>query len=211
MVGLTPDAFLSGIIAGYGIAIPVGPIAILILELGLHRGFRIALSAGAGAASADLIYATIAAVAGTFLVSVLAPFAFILRVGSALGLIAMGAWLLYHGRNLSDRTHTPQSEATNCPRTYGMVLGLTLLNPVTVTYFTTLILGMGADSSQSSVNAILFVSGAFLASLSWQSLLASISGIAHKRLPANVQVVTFAIGNLVIMGLGVAILLGLRI
>ena len=211
MVGLTPDAFLSGIIAGYGIAIPVGPIAILILELGLRRGFRIALSAGAGAASADLIYATIAAVAGTFLVSVLAPFAFILRVGSALGLIAMGAWLLYHGRNLSDRTHTPRSEATDCPRTYGMVLGLTLLNPVTVTYFTTLILGMGADSSQSSVNAVLFVSGAFLASLSWQSLLASISGIAHKRLPANVQVVTFAIGNLVIMGLGVAILLGLRI
>ena len=211
MVGLTPNAFLSGIIAGYGIAIPVGPISILIIELGLRRGFRIALSAGAGAASADLIYATIAALAGSFLVSVLAPFALILRVGSALGLIAMGAWFLYHGRNLSDRTHTPRSEPTNCPRTYGMVLGLTLLNPVTVTYFTTLILGMGANSSQSSLNSVMFVSGAFLASLSWQSLLASISGIAHKRLSANVQLVTFTIGNLVIIALGVAILLGLRI
>ena len=57
MVGSTLDAFLNGVVAGYGIAIPVGPIAILILELGLRRGFRIALSAGAGAASADLIYA----------------------------------------------------------------------------------------------------------------------------------------------------------
>jgi threonine/homoserine/homoserine lactone efflux protein len=210
VVGLSLDAFLSGIIAGYGIAIPVGPIAILIIELGLSRGFRVALSAGAGAASADLIYATIAALAGTFLVSVLAPFASVLRIASALGLIAIGAWLLYHGRNRSDRTRGPQLGNTNCPRTCGMVLGLTLLNPVTVTYFTTLILGMRADSSQSPVSAILFVCGVFLASFSWASLLASISGIAHKRLPARMQTVTFTVGNLVIMALGVAILLGLR-
>jgi len=210
MVGSFLEAFLSGVVAGYGIAIPVGPIAILILELGLRRGFRIALSAGAGAASADLIYATVAAFAGTLLISVLAPFTSILRVGSAIGLIAMGVWLLYPARNPSDRTHKLGLRATSCPQTYGMVLGLTLLNPVTVTYFTTLILGM-EGFSPSSVNAIFFVSGAFIASLSWQSLLASISGIAHKHLSAKLQLVTFAVGNFVVIGLGVMILLGLRI
>ena len=210
MVALSLEAFLSGIVAGYGIAIPVGPIAILILELGLRRGFWIALSAGAGAASADLIYATIAVVAGTFLVSVLAPYASALRVASALGLMAMGAWLLYQGRKRSDSTDRLRFSTTGRLGTYGMVLGLTLLNPITVTYFTTLILGMGAGSSQSSMSAILFISGAFLASLSWQSLLALISGMAHKRLPAKVQVVSFAIGNVVIMALGVAILLGIH-
>jgi len=208
---LSLEAFLSGVVAGYGIAIPIGPIAILILELGLRRGFWIAFCAGAGAASADLIYATIAVVAGTFLVSVLAPFASILRIASALVLIAMGALLLLHGRSVSGRTQGPRLGAASCMQTYGMVLGLTLLNPVTVAYFTTLILGMRADSPQSSVAAVLFVSGAFLASLSWQSFLASLSGIAHKHLPAKLQVATSAIGNLVIMAFGVAILLGLRI
>jgi len=211
VVRLSLEAFLSGIIAGYGIAIPIGPIAILIIELGLRRGFRVAFSAGAGAASADLIYATIAALAGTFLVTVLTPVAPILRVVSGFGLIAIGAWLLHHGRNRSDRANGRQLGATNCPQTYGMFLGLTLLNPVTITYFTTLILGMRANSSQSCANAILFVSGAFLASLSWQSLLASVSGIAHKRLSVKIQAATFTIGNLVVMALGVAILLGLRI
>ncbi|MGD0688798.1 MAG: LysE family transporter [Candidatus Bathyarchaeia archaeon] len=210
MVSFSFDAFLSGVFAGYGIAIPVGPIAILILELGLRRGFRVALSAGAGAASADLIYATVAALAGTLLVSFLAPFAPILRVGSAIGLIALGAWLLYHGRNRSGRTRKPRLRTTNCPQTYGMVLGLTLLNPVTVTYFTALILGMQGFSS-SSVNAILFISGAFIASFSWQSFLASISGIAHKHLSAKLQLATFTVGNFVIIGFGVVILLGLRI
>jgi len=211
VVSLSLEAFLSGVVAGYGIAIPIGPIAILILELGLRRGFWIAFCAGAGAASADLIYATIAVVAGTFLVSVLAPFASILRIASALVLIAMGALLLLHGRSVSGRTQGPRLGAASCMQTYGMVLGLTLLNPVTVAYFTTLILGMRADSPQSSVAAVLFVSGAFLASLSWQSFLASLSGIAHKHLPAKLQVATSAIGNLVIMAFGVAILLGLRI
>jgi arginine exporter protein ArgO len=211
VLALSLEAFLSGMIAGYGIAIPVGPIAILILELGLRRGFRIALSAGAGAASADLIYATVAALAGTFLVLVLAPFASILRVGSALGLIAMGIWLLYRGRNVSDRSNRLRFGGTDSARTYGMVLGLTLLNPVTVTYFTTLILGMSAESPQSPVNAVFFVSGAFLASLSWQMFLAAVGGAAHKHLPAGVQTATFAIGNSVIITLGVAILLGLHV
>jgi len=211
VVALPLDAFLSGVVAGYGIAIPVGPIAILILELGLRRGFWVALSAGAGAASADLIYATIAVMAGTFLVAALAPFASILRIGRALGLIAIGGWLLYNGRRTSDRGDGNRFRSTNCPHTYGMFLGLTLLNPVTVTYFTTLILGIRVNSPQPPVNAMLFILGAFLASLSWQSLLASISGLAHKRLPVKVQVATFAVGNVVIIALGVAILLGLRI
>ena len=202
-------SFLSGVAAGYGIAIPVGPIAILILELGLRRGFRVALSAGAGAASADLVYATVAAVAGTYLVTVLEPFASILRVASGVGLIIIGGWLLYRGRRLTDRTDMAGFTASSCLQTYGMLLGLTLLNPVTVTYFTTLILGMGVNSSYSSTSAVLFVSGAFLASLSWQSFLASISGLAHKRLPLKIQGATFAVGNLVIITFGIAILVGL--
>ena len=211
VVGLSFDAFLSGVVAGYGIAIPVGPIAVLVLELGMRRGFWVAFSAGAGAASADLIYATIAALAGTFLVAILSPYTTFLRIGSAVVLISLGGWLLYQGRSHSDRSRRPKVRGESCVQTYGMFLGLTVLNPVTVTYFTTLILGMGADFSHSASNGALFISGAFLASLSWQSFLASISGLAHKHLPAKVQGLTSAIGNFVIILFGVAILLGFRI
>jgi hypothetical protein len=44
------EAFITGVVAGYGIAIPVGAIAILIVEVGLKHGFRPAFFAGAGAA-----------------------------------------------------------------------------------------------------------------------------------------------------------------
>jgi|BarGraNGADG00212_2_1021979.scaffolds.fasta_scaffold12249_1 threonine/homoserine/homoserine lactone efflux protein len=57
-------AFWEGVLAGYGIAVPVGAIAVLIVDMGLRRGFRPAFMAGAGAASADFLYASLAALAG---------------------------------------------------------------------------------------------------------------------------------------------------
>ncbi len=202
------DAFLRGLIAGYGIAIPVGPIAILILELGIRRGFAVAFCAGAGAASADLIYAAVAVLAGTFVVSILTPYSMILRIVSAVGLILLGVWLLYRGLPRSRfEIRSLQSLQGDCLRTYTMVLGLTLLNPVTVTYFTTLILGMGTLNSDSLLTSFVFVTGAFLASFSWQTLLAGMSGFAHKRFSTRLQTMTFTVGNLMIIGLGIAILL----
>jgi len=56
---MTP--FWEGVLAGYGIAIPVGAIAVLIVDMGLRRGFGFGLMAGAGAATADFLYAGLAA------------------------------------------------------------------------------------------------------------------------------------------------------
>jgi arginine exporter protein ArgO len=206
---LVLEAFLRGVLAGYGIAIPVGPIAILIIELGIHRGFTYAFSAGAGAASADLIYATIAVVAGTVLVSILTPYSGILRIISASGLILIGVWLLYRGLRSSHANEDRLAmRSDGYSRTYTMVLGLTILNPVTITYFTTLILGLKATGSSSTLDSVLFVAGAFLASLSWQTFLAGVSGLAHARFPKALQTATFAIGNIMIIAIGIAIFLG---
>jgi threonine/homoserine/homoserine lactone efflux protein len=68
-------AFWEGVLAGYGIAIPVGAIAILIVDMGLRRGFLSGFMAGAGAATADFIYALLAVIAGATLAMALAPYA----------------------------------------------------------------------------------------------------------------------------------------
>ncbi|HUK50663.1 MAG TPA: LysE family transporter [Terriglobales bacterium] len=175
--------------------------------MGIRRGFRVAFSAGAGAATADLIYATVAVVAGTFLVSILEPYSQVLHFASACALILIGVWLLYRGIRHSHTSTASQTFSTlSCSRTYTMVLGLTLLNPVTVTYFTTLILGLKTASSSDTLTSFVFVAGAFLASFSWQTFLSSISGLAHKRFPAVLQTATFAAGNVMIIALGFAIL-----
>ena len=61
------DVFLAGVAAGYGIAIPVGAIALLIMDLGIRRGFWPAFAAGAGAATAELLYSALAVIGGAAL------------------------------------------------------------------------------------------------------------------------------------------------
>lgn len=201
------ELFVQGLIAGYGIAIPIGPIAILIIELGIRRGFSVAFCAGAGAASADLVYAMLASVAGAFLVSILKPYSSIIHTVSALALIALGLWLLYvSGRNRGVRVD--EFRVSTRSGAYGFVFGLTLLNPLTVAYFTTLILGLRSNIGSSPENVLFFVSGAFLASLSWQSVVAYVGGFGHGRLSPKLRLATFVIGNSIIVLMGVMLLLG---
>jgi hypothetical protein len=60
-------ALLAGMFAGYAIAVPVGVIAVLIIETGMMGGLRRGLAAGAGAATVDLLFCSLALVVGGLL------------------------------------------------------------------------------------------------------------------------------------------------
>ena len=49
------QSFWEGVLAGYGIAIPVGAIAVLIIEVSIRRGLASGMQAGAGAAEEALV------------------------------------------------------------------------------------------------------------------------------------------------------------
>ena len=67
------NALAAGIVAGLAVAIPLGAIGVLIVDLGVRGGFRPAFLAGLGTALADGLYATVAAVAGLAVGAWLAP------------------------------------------------------------------------------------------------------------------------------------------
>ncbi len=202
------DSFLNGAIAGYAIAIPVGAIALLILETGLQRGFWHAFAAGSGAATADLIYATIAATLGVLVAQFLEPIAPILRMVSAAFLVALGLRGLYktwHARRNQNDANVKAIHASIL-QTYITLLGLTILNPATVAYFAALILGGMVGGTLTLADKGAFVLGAAVSSWSWQSLIAAIGALAHKHLPPGFRLWTSVVGNVIIMVLGVRIL-----
>jgi arginine exporter protein ArgO len=199
-------AFLEGVVAGYGIAIPVGPITLLIFDAALRRGFSAALPASAGAATADLIYASAAAIAGVALAELLEPYADSLRYVAAGVLVAIA---VYRFRQLFRPPGTTRADVQRSPlRTYLSFLGLTLTNPLTVTYFAALILALQGDTLAGGVAKALFVAGAFLASLSWQVLLAGVGTLLHRRLPSRARLATAVAGNLLIVLLAVRLVAG---
>jgi arginine exporter protein ArgO len=94
-------------------------------------------------------------------------------------------------------------------RTFGALLGLTLLNPLTVVYFAAL--AVGVPFLAGPAERLVFAAAAFLASLSWQSLLAAFGALLRRGTGHRLRWLTSVGGNLVIGLMGAAILLdGLR-
>ncbi len=202
------QAFAEGALAGYGIAIPVGAIAVLIVELGLRRGFAPALAAAGGAATADLLYATLAALAGPVAARALAPFSGSLRILSALVLAAIalrGLWRMARPAAASQATSSPSQHAG--ARVYLQFLGLTLLNPLTVAYFGALILGRSTVAPLTLTAGAVFALGAGLASLSWQIFLAAASAGLGRRVSGRAQRLTSLLGHGIVLVLAVRLLL----
>ncbi|HEX2296208.1 MAG TPA: LysE family transporter [Actinomycetota bacterium] len=196
------SAFVEGALAGYGIAIPIGAIAVLVIDLAMRRGFALAAAAAAGAATADLTYAAIAVLVGSALAEAVASFQDTLRVVSALVLLGIAVYLFRGAlakRSPGDERAVP---VAGFGATYARFLGLTILNPATVTYFVALIVGLDRGEA-SAADKVLFVTGAFLASLSWQLWLAALGAFLHKRVPESVRWVFGAIGALVVAGFAV--------
>ena len=197
------NVFINGLIAGYGIAIPVGAIAILIVSMGMRCGLKIGLAAGAGAATADIFYALVAAITGTALIAVLKPFSFGLQVLSGTLLVGMGLWGLWTGIK-GGKKDNQDAEICTAVKMYFQFIGLTIINPLTIVYFAALILGLG-DASFNLTSGILFVLGVGVATLSWQSLLAYLGAVSGHQLSEKFQLYAIIVGNLVVTILGVRI------
>jgi arginine exporter protein ArgO len=200
-------ALVEGIVAGLGIAVPVGAIAVLIIDLGMRQGFGGAFPAAMGAASADLMYAAVAAVAGIAVAAALAPYERRIELLSATVLAGIAAYRMV--RLFRARQDPRRSEPGEGPvATYASFLALTLVNPLTVTYFAALILGLGEDTLGSAADKALFVIGAFIASAAWQLVLAGSGALLHHRLSERALLATGLFGNVVIAALAIRLVLG---
>ncbi|HEY6064556.1 MAG TPA: LysE family transporter [Thermoanaerobaculia bacterium] len=201
--------FLQGLLAGYGIAIPVGGIAVLIVDAALRNGFRRGFFAASGAATADLLCAVAVAAAGGVVADALAPAARSLKLASGSLLVAIGAWGLVRAvrtKRGSDAPAERPDERTDL-RTYLEFVGLTLVNPFTVAYFAAFVLGGSAGELAGGRARAVFVAGFTLASLSWNTLLAAFGAATHRFLSPRAQVFVSALGNVLVIGLGARILL----
>lgn len=199
------NAFLAGVVAGYGIAVPVGAIGVLIVSLTARTSLRVGAAAGLGAATADGLYAVVAVLGGAALAGTIAPIAAPLRVIAA-GLLVVLAGVT--AVTALRRYRRPVSVAaaprpTTALRAYAAVLALTLLNPATVVYFAALVLGRGGTGG-----GVPFVCGAFLASASWQLLVAGSGAVVGRLLTGpRGRLATALVSSVVIAALAAQVLL----
>jgi len=171
MTSETVRAFLFGV----AIAAPVGPIALLLVHIGLNHRLAAALRAALGVALADLTYALLALAAGAELAGQLEAHENTFRVASSGLLIVLGLWLA-----ASSLLRAETAAGATAPRAPGplRLYLLTLANPLTILLFAAF---SGQMSIQRDFGAVLYGSlWLFLGSLSVQTAYAGF-GAALRR------------------------------
>ncbi|MFD7321961.1 LysE/ArgO family amino acid transporter [Streptomyces sp. NPDC059875] len=170
-------AVVAGLLAGYGIAIPVGAVGAYLVAVTARTSWRTGAGAALGVAAADGVYALVAVLGGSALVPLLTPVMTPLRWASAVvlvGLALRAAWTAVRAYRARDHATREDGDSPLTPlRAFLTFLGITILNPMTVIYFVALILATGPSGPATPLDRTAFVLAALIASASWQLFLAS--------------------------------------
>jgi len=205
--------YLQGILLGFAIAAPVGPIGVLCIRRTLADGREIGLVSGLGAATADAFYGFVAGFGLTFVSS------FLIEQQAAFRLVG-GFFLLYLGvrtflaRPVVQPGISPSSASgfqptpvQNYLSAYASTLLLTLSNPATILSFAAVFAGAGlAAGSRDYGLALSLVLGVFSGSALWWLVLSSLVSIFRTRLSGHGLVWVNRFSGVLIAGFGLAAL-----
>jgi threonine/homoserine/homoserine lactone efflux protein len=192
--------FLKGLILGFAVAAPVGPIGLLCIQRTLGRGRLHGFVSGLGAAIADMLYGIIAALGLTALTAFLLGLQFWLQLGGGLFLLWLGLNTL---RAKPAATTSGPADDAGLRRAYLSILLLTLANPATILSFFAVFAGLGISTSGGGASAALaLVAGVFLGSASWWLLLSFIAGLLRGHLTDGRMRIVNVIAGASILALG---------
>lgn len=197
------ELFFKGLILGFSIAAPVGPIGILCIRRTLEFGRLSGLFSGLGAAFADGIFAVIAAFGLTFITDYLMAGQFWLQ-------FAGGVFLLYLGFKMMVAEPLPPSQNvshTNLVSDFISTFFLTITNPLSILSFLAVFAALGLASTEDYRQAGVLVLGVFLGSALWWLTLSEGVTLFRKRVSKELMLWINRVAGVLILGFGLGAIL----
>lgn len=196
---------LRGMVLGFSIAAPVGPIGVLCIRRTLAEGRSVGFATGMGAAAADGLYGLVAALGLTSVTRLL--------TGQQRGIrVVGGLFLLYLGaRTFFSR---PAGEAASdggvgLLSAFGSTFLLTLSNPMTILSFAAVFAGLGLGAGVGRpISAAAMVIGVVAGSAAWWLLLSGGVGALRGRFDARSLAWVNRLSGAIIVAFGVVALAG---
>jgi len=192
------DVLGAGAAVGLAVALPFGPIGLMVVALG-RRGWSSGVAAAAGVAAADLTWAVAAVIGGTALAEL--PGIDTWQSLARAALVIIGVLLVARGCVALRRGGTGGVDPgpSRAPlRWFAALFGLTLPNPLTVAVFAAAAVSIGVGD-QISARAV-FALGVGLTSLAWQLLLAATGRHLLARAGPSAGAALTITGGIVLVG-----------
>ncbi len=195
---------IQGVIIGFSIAAPVGPIGVLCIRRTLAGGALLGFVSGLGAATADAVYGSIAGMGLTFISDALINQRTLIRLVGGVFLCCLGVSTFLskpHEGDISAMEDRPAGA-------FASTFFLTLTNPMTVLSFTAIFAGLGVgNTSTGYVSAGFLVLGVFLGSTMWWLALSGTVGLVHSKFSHQALQWVNRTAGIIIAGFGVLAIL----
>ncbi|MGE5402002.1 MAG: LysE family translocator [Ignavibacteriales bacterium] len=173
---------LKGTLIGFIMAVPLGPIGIICIRKTLTEGRLRGLVIGLGAATADLLYGSVAAFGLTLVSDLLFSQRIWIRLvgGGLLLFLGVKTFLKQPADHNKYNIHS-----SSIIRSYLTTILLTLTNPLAIFAFIAVFAALGLGYNLSNFSATALVSGVFVGSALWFLLLSSGVMLFRKKLEVN--------------------------
>ena len=191
---------LKGIIIGFSIAAPVGPIGILCIHRSLAHGRLHGFVSGLGAATADAVYGIIAGFGLTVVSNFLIGQKFWIQLFGGIFLCYLGIKTLRSKPN----TNSVNVKGDHALGAYTSIFFLTITNPMTILLFAGIFAGLGLSSDQgNALSSVLLVLGVFLGSAFWWLLLSIGANFFKNKLTSNLLVWVNRLSGFIVLTFGI--------
>ena len=195
---------LKGVLIGFSIAMPVGPIGMLCIRYSLMRGMTYGLASEMGAACADALYGAVAGLGLTMVSTFLTSNHLWLRIFGAL-------FLLYLGIKTFLSKPADNSAKPNESGHWSIFMTtffLTLTNPLTILSFAGVYAGLGIGTEEVGIiPTLLLTLGVLVGSASWWMLLSMGASLFKKKMNHRASIWLNRISGAVMVSFGLLIAL----
>lgn len=174
------STIIEGITIGLCTSIPVGPIAILIIQRTLQKGRMHGFTSGLGAATSDTFYALLAIVGLSVVLSFIEENKLIIQIAGSAIMVIFGVYIFF--QNPAKNIEKSKTDKSSYWQEYLTAFFLTLSNPLMIFLYIGLFAQYNFISSESHfIEIAIGICSVFLGAALWWFLLTLLASIFRKR------------------------------
>ena len=200
------ELLLKGILIGFMISVPFGPIGVLCVQRTLNKGRLSGFVSGLGAAGADTVFALLSG----FGISIIIQFVedqqiYFQIIGGAI-ILVLGVSIFYS--NPIKQIRMQRLNRNKLSQDFFSVFLLTLSNPMAIFFFLAMFTGVNlASGTMSYFNLFIMVAGVTMGSSLWWFLLSTVVSLFRHRFRLKNIWWMNKIAGVIIFFLGIAAIL----
>jgi threonine/homoserine/homoserine lactone efflux protein len=196
---MDPILFLKGLLVGFAMAVPIGPVGIMCIRKTLMERHSRGLMTGLGAATADSLYGGIAAFGLTFITDIIAGQQLWLHLGGGILLLVLGIKTF---RVTRERPSHP-FDNRGVVGSYLAAFLLAVSNPVTIFAFIAVFAAFGLGNRGAFITRGMLVAGVFTGSFLWFVTLGHVATVFRHKLDSGGLIWVNRVSGVLIMLSGI--------